>query len=178
MFRKPPRGSPWMAVEEWLPVWSRLHESVSFVCRAARLTFSLKCAWQRRQHLPAASLIKNLTGRERLLHLQKWENCLLLILCCWCRTDCSLQGAPTCCKNTLFLLPWRKETRQPTLTWWAACSFMRTLLSESQKRIEPSLEELTQTWLCPACWQKEKPDTRSRWPASSPETHAESWISS
>lgn len=59
--------------------------------------------------------------------------------------------------------------KRSTLTWWAACSLMRTLLSESQKHTLPSVEELTQMWLCPACWQNEKPDTRSLWPTSSPE---------
>lgn len=56
-----------------------------------------------------------------------------------------------------------------TLTWWAAYSLIRDLTAASQKRRLPSLEELTQMWLWPAWWLNEKPDTRSRWPTSSPE---------
>lgn len=72
-------------------------------------------------------------------------------------------------KPVSVLVDWQNRT----LTWWAACSLIRVLLLESQKRILPSLEELTQMWLCPACWQNEKPDTKSLWPTSSPEKRTE-----
>jgi len=80
----------------------------------------------------------------------------------------SLQKAPAYCENASFLLSWHR-TGNSTLTWWAASSLIRALLSESQKRMLPSVEELTQMLLCPACWQNEKPDTKSLWPMSSPE---------
>lgn len=109
---------------------------------------------------------ETVSERETWLQLQSCKNSLLMTLFFYCRAALSLQRAPACCENALM-----------TLTWWAACSLIRALLSESQKRILPSVEELTHMWLCPACWQKEMPDTKSLWPTSSPEKHARTRMS-
>lgn len=101
-------------------------------------------------------------GSSLFSHLRHSENRLRC-------NSCSPQGAPTHCENAPFLLKERvKQEVLSPLTWWAVCSRMRSLLSASQMQTLPSLDELTHRWLWAAWWQKEKPDTTSLWPVSSP----------
>lgn len=97
---------------------------------------------------------------------ERREKAPLASLCCRCRAECSLQGEPAG-----HSLPLIMRQSRGTLTWWAAFSRIRALVSVSQKRTDPSWAELTLRWPSPAWWQKEKPDTRSLWPTSSPEKH-------